>query len=235
MSNDDKSQRKAPLKLDTDHSSQKGAMDTYEELENAGKKGSVFQRLNNAFQEVLQTSRGSERPRETAIEQMDEPTLSADDLAIRRAKNISPQRMVVPEGVIISGSFSSGSETEIAGKVEGDVRVDGRLFLSPTALISGNVSAVSCKVDGLVEGKMECSQELELGRTGRLNADAMAGKRILAAGQIRGNVLTGGVLRLAATARVEGDIQARQFVMEEGAVFNGKCTMISVGQRSDKQ
>lgn len=68
MSNDDKSQRKSPLKLDTDQSSQKGAMDTYEELESAGKKGSVFQRLNNAFQEALQTSRGTDRPRETAIE-----------------------------------------------------------------------------------------------------------------------------------------------------------------------
>ena len=209
-------------------------MDTYEELENAGKKGSVFRRLNNAFQEALQTSRGTDRPREAGMDLTEDMNLSADDLAIRRAKNISPQRMVVPEGVIISGSMSSGSETEIAGKVEGDVRVDGRLFLGPTALISGNVRAVSCKVDGLVEGRMECSQELELGRTGRLNADAMAGKRIQAAGQIRGNVLTGGVLRLASTARVEGDIQARQFVMEEGAVFNGKCTMISVGQRSDK-
>ena len=233
MNKDDKIPRKPPLKLDMDAAAKPGRLDTFDELERAGKKGTIFQRFNAAFQEKLQTSRGSERTHESVPELLEDSKLSADDLAIRRAKNVGPQRMVVPEGVIISGSMSSGAETEISGRVEGDVLVEGRLFLGPTALISGNVRAVSCKVDGLVEGRMECSQEIELGRTGRLNADAIAGKKISAAGQIKGNVITGGVLRLAATGRIEGDIQVRQLVMEEGATFNGKCTMSLPGQRSE--
>ena len=142
--------------------------------------------------------------------------------------------MIVPEGVIIGGPMTSGAETEIGGRVDGDVTVDGRLFIGSTALISGNVRAVSCRVEGLVEGKVECSQELELGSTGRLNADVVSGKRVTLAGQVYGNVSTGGMLRLVSTGRIEGNIHARQLVIEEGAVFNGVCVMRTPAQRSEK-
>lgn len=199
--------------------------DAYEELEKAGKKGSLFGKMNAAFHEVLQSSRGTERRREPAVEAGETPEVTADDLAIRRAKTVSAQRMVVPEGVIIDGSMTSGSETEIWGRVDGDVTVDGRLHLGSSALVSGNVRATYCTVEGLVEGKVECSQELELGRTGRLNADVLAGKRLALAGQVFGNITSSGHVRLGSSAKVTGDIRARRLVIEEGAVFNGNCAM----------
>ena len=205
----------------------------------ASKKGSFFQR----FQDMLETNRGTEREAEPASHIPETASAAADDLALRRAKAappagspaVSSRRMIIPEGVVISGSVSSGAETEISGRVDGDVTVEGRLYLGPTALISGNVRATACKVEGLVEGKMECSQEIELGRTGRLNADAMAGKKATVAGQVFGNVATGGMLHLVATGRIEGNVQTRQLVMEEGSVFNGRCGMRAPApQRSDK-
>jgi cytoskeletal protein CcmA (bactofilin family) len=159
--------------------------------------------------------------------------VSADDLAIRRARTVKLQRMVVPEGVIIEGSLTSGSETDISGRIEGDVNVEGRLHLGPSALVTGNVRATSCLVEGLVEGKVECAQELELGRTGRLNADAMGGKEVTLAGQVFGSVMTGGVARLRATAKISGNIRARRIVIEDGAVFNGTCTMRAPAQRAE--
>ena len=133
---------------------------------------------------MLQTSRGSERMQPPELDVSDAGLASADDIAIRRAKNVTPKRMVVPEGVIIGGAMTSGSETEICGRVDGDVVVDGKLYLGQTALISGNVRATSCRVEGLVEGKLECSQEVDVGKTGRLNADALAGKRTVIAGSV---------------------------------------------------
>jgi len=223
-----------PLNLDADHPSEAGAPHTFEEMSKASQKASLFHRLGSSFSEMLQTSRGSERPPEPATEAPNNIPVSADDLAIRRAKAVGPKRMIVPEGVIIGGPMTSGAETEIGGRVDGDVTVDGRLFLGSTALISGNVRAVSCRVEGLVEGKVECSQELELGPTGRLNADVVSGKRVTLAGQVYGNVSTGGMLRLVSTGRIEGNIHARQLVIEEGAVFNGVCVMRTPAQRSEK-
>ncbi|MBI5094803.1 MAG: polymer-forming cytoskeletal protein [Candidatus Hydrogenedentes bacterium] len=211
-----------------------GGGDTFEDLERASKKGTIFGRFNAAFHDVLQTSRGPNRMREPAVEAGDSPHVTADDLAIRRAKTVTSKRMVVPEGAIINGSMMSGSESEIGGRIEGDVTVDGRLLLGSSALVTGNVRATSCKVEGLVEGKMECTQELELSATGRLNADAIAGKKMVLCGQVFGNVSTGGMLHIMASAKVTGDIRARQIIIEEGAVFNGRCLMRPPAQRSEK-
>ncbi len=161
--------------------------------------------------------------------------MTADDLAIRRARNVKLQRMVVPEGVIIEGNLTSGSETEIAGKIDGNVTVDGRLYLAPSALISGNVRATTCRVDGMVEGKVDCTQDLELGKSGRLSADAMGGKEVTLAGQVFGDISSGGIARMLASAKVNGNIRARRIVIEEGALFNGTCTMRTPAQRGEKQ
>lgn len=209
--------------------------DTYEEMAEASKGGGLFGRVNQAFQDVLQNSRGSNPQRAPVQEAGDDPTVTADDLAIRRAKNVKPKRMIVPEGVIINGSMTSGSETEISGRIEGDVTVDGRLYLGASALVTGNVRASSCRVEGLVEGRMECSQDLELGQTGRLNADALAGKRMVLAGQVFGDIATSGSIRLVATAKVTGNIRSRRILIEEGAMFNGRCSMRSPAQRGEGQ
>jgi cytoskeletal protein CcmA (bactofilin family) len=208
--------------------------DTFEEMEQA-RKGTFLGRINQTFQDVLVTSRGTGRERAPAVEAGEDPAVTADDLAIRRARTVKLQRMVVPEGVIIDGSMTSGSETEIAGRIEGDVTVEGRLLLEGSALISGNVRATACKVEGLVEGKMECSEELELGQSGRLNADVVVGKRLILSGQVFGNISCGGSVRLTSTARVSGDIRARALVMELGAVFNGFCRMRAPVQRTENR
>lgn len=209
------------------------APDTYEALEKAGKKDSILGRWLHTIDDKLTTNRGPARVRSAAEEAGESPNVTADDLAIRRAKTVKPVRMVVPEGVIIEGNMTSGSETEISGRIEGNVTVEGRLYLGASALITGNVRATSCVVEGLVEGKVECSEDLELGRTGRLNADAMAGKEMNLGGQVFGNISTGGVARLRSTARLTGNIRTRRIVIDEGALFNGTCTMRTPSQRAD--
>lgn len=209
------------------------APDTYEALEKASKRDSIFGRWLHSIDDKLTTNRGPARVRSAAEEAGENPGVTADDLAIRRAKNVKPQRMVVPEGVIIEGNMTSGSETEISGRIEGDVTVDGRLYLGASALVTGNVRATSCSIEGLVEGKVECSEDLDLGRTGRLNADAMAGKEMNLGGQVFGNISTAGVARLRSTARLTGNIRSRRVVIDEGAVFNGTCTMRTPSQRAE--
>lgn len=210
--------------------------DTYEELaDETGKRGGLFGRMNQKFQDALQDSRGTSRRPDVRQEGAGNPYVTADDIALRRARNTTPQRMIIPDGVIIDGSLTSGSETEIAGRIDGDVTVDGVLTLGPTALISGNVRTRRCQVDGMVDGRMECSEELSLGENGRLNADCVAGKRISVAGQIFGNIQCSGILHILATAQVDGNIKARRLIIEEGAVVNGSCTMRAPSERQGEK
>jgi cytoskeletal protein CcmA (bactofilin family) len=206
----------------------------FEDLGKAQKKG-FLGRFTTRLDDALETSRGSEQQRNVVEETVDAPHATADDLAMRRAKTVSPKKMIIPEGVIIEGSLVGGSETEIGGRVDGNITVDGRLYLGKSALVSGNVSAGSCRVEGLVEGKVDCTDELELTKTGRLNADVMAGKKATVAGQVYGNVTTPGVVRLLSGCRVEGNVRARSLVLDEGAMLYGECSMRPPTQRSPEK
>lgn len=206
--------------------------DSYEALQAAGQQSSgLLGRVGGRFQDALQTSRGGNRTPSARDEGGNNPNVSADDLALRRARNVSTQRMIIPEGVIIDGSLNSGSETDINGRIDGNVTVEGYLNLGPAALVSGNVRAQRCTVEGCVDGKMECSDEIILGRNGRLNADCIAGKQISVAGQIFGDIQCSGLLRIEASAQVTGNIMARKIIMEEGAMLNGTCAMRPAAER----
>src|SRR6056297_839464 len=86
-------------------------------IEQAANKG-LFGRLNTRFNDALQSGRGAEGQRDAVQETAHGPETTADDLAIRRARNVSAQKMVIPEGVIIEGHLTGGSDTEISGRVE---------------------------------------------------------------------------------------------------------------------
>jgi cytoskeletal protein CcmA (bactofilin family) len=129
--------------------------------------------------------------------------------------------------------MNGGAESEIGGRIEGDLNVDGALFLLKTAVVTGNVRAGSCQMDGLVEGGVEVSNDLAIGKTGRLNANVVAGRNVDIAGQVHGNVSTPGRLKLAAGSVVNGDVHVRVLNMEEGAALNGVCTMRAPEPKSD--
>lgn len=206
-----------------------------DDADHDARRSGLFGRWRQGITGAIEEGRAPNRERELVLESTAPPPAGAgaDDLALRRAKAAKPQRTIVPEGVSINGSMVSNTETEISGRVDGDLTVENRLYLGSTAHVTGNVRAMSCRVDGRVEGKMECSHELELGETGKLNCDALAGKKLTVAGHVLGNVSCGGMLRLVRTAEVAGDIRTRRIVVEEGAMFNGHCIMRPPTQKED--
>lgn len=198
------------------------------------KKSSLFSRFNTRVQDAIEEGRGEEAVRQAVTETPKSPVITADDIAIRRGKTPSSQQMIVPEGVVIDGTLTSASDTQIAGRVNGDLAVEARLTLEPTAVVTGKVHATSCSLRGKVEGNIECTHELVIGESGRLNADAISAKDMTIAGNVKGNLNCGGILRLMNTARLKGNIRARSIVINEGAVFNGTCTMAKPKQNSTK-
>jgi cytoskeletal protein CcmA (bactofilin family) len=193
----------------------------------AGRKG-LFGGWNSWLNDAIQTGRAPERKLQLPAQPSETPApapSSAESSAQKNRPVAGPGKMVIPEGVSIKGSLTGGPDTEISGHIDGDVNVEGRLLLGATGRVSGKIHAGSCRVDGLVEGPVECLEEVEVGKSGRLSAGVSAGKRISVAGQIQGTIMTSGQLRLVAGAAVSGDIQARNLVIEEGATFNGQCAM----------
>lgn len=193
------------------------------------KRGSLLGRFNAKLQDAVEQGR-SEDP--SGMSQKDlarEAAVPADDMAIRQGQSMVTQRMILPQGVVIEGTLSSGSDAQVSGHVKGDVNVTARLALEESSVVSGKVHATSCSIRGRVEGDVESEQDLIVGEGGVINADAIAGKDMTLSGTINGNIRCGGKLRITTTAKLNGNIRARTIVLEDGAQFNGTCSMTKPG------
>lgn len=104
---------------------------------------------------------------------------------------------------------------------------DGKLtsIVGKDAVVGGNFSTPgSARIDGVVEGSARVAGSLIVGSTGRIEGDVEADS-IIIGGEINGDVTVQGKAELTATARVIGDIRTSLIVIDEKAVFQGKCDM----------
>ena len=191
-------------------------------------------RFKDKIQDAVNQGRGDKRPGERPAGEGATMATTADDRAVREAQTFNTERMVVPDGVVIEGAMTSGSETEIAGRIEGAVTVENRLIIAQGGVVTGEVHATVCRVDGVIEGVLECTQNVDIGNGARLNSGVVSGKDMSIGGQVEGNVNCAGLLRLGDTAMVKGNIRARSLVIEEGAVINGVCSMLKPKQAPQK-
>ena len=93
------------------------------------------------------------------------------------------------------------------------------------ACVNGDLTAeASARIDGMVEGDVTISGDLIIGATGRVNGDIEAQSAVIG-GEIIGDVSAEKKVELTATARVLGDIFTKAIIIDEHAVFQGKCDM----------
>lgn len=74
----------------------------------------------------------------------------------------SKKSFYIPEGMTVTGTFTTDVPGQIAGAVNGDVCVNGRLVILKSAVIIGNVKAQELEVWGRVIGYIQCSGKLFL-------------------------------------------------------------------------
>ena len=96
------------------------------------------------------------------------------------------------------------------------------------AAIQGVVSAKgSLRVDGRVDGSVVDGRTLVVGAGGRVEGDVSA-EAVVVGGEVRGNINASVQLEILSTGRVHGDIRTPRLMVEEGAIFNGRCEMGAV-------
>ena len=98
-------------------------------------------------------------------------------------------------------------------------------FISEGTQITGEMKVEhDRRVEGSVKGAVSVGGMLVLGPTGRIEGDVGARSATLA-GHITGNVQTVEKLVLEGKTVLLGDIQTRELVIQEGAIFQGRCAM----------
>lgn len=100
--------------------------------------------------------------------------------------------------------------------------------LDVDAAMQGTLSfkdPVNLRINGKFEGNLEVRGNLTIGSGAQVNADIL-GDNIIIGGKVRGRITAKERLTLLPTAMVEGDIYPARLNVAEGAVFEGKCSML---------
>lgn len=82
----------------------------------------------------------------------------------------------------------------------------------------------SARIDGKVNGSVTVEGTLIIGSSGYITGNVVA-KDIAIGGEILGDIIVSGKTELTATAKVLGDVTTSVIVIDENAIFQGKCDM----------
>ena len=91
-------------------------------------------------------------------------------------------------------------------------------------------SGGSVRVDGSITGNVNVSGTLIVGAAGVIRGDITA-QSVIVGGQIEGNLQISERTELTSSARLVGDIYTKILVIDENAVFQGRCEMNNDGGR----
>lgn len=82
----------------------------------------------------------------------------------------------------------------------------------------------SARIDGCVDGDVTVGGTLIVGATGVISGNVTA-EAVVIGGEVSGNISAPQKAELTGTAKVLGDISTSVIVIDENAVFQGKCNM----------
>lgn len=87
--------------------------------------------------------------------------------------NVSSVNMV-SEGTEIIGTLKTKSDIRIAGSVDGEAKVDGKIIVASSGHIDGNVNSKDADIAGRVEGEVHVSSKLTLRQSAVVEGDLYA-------------------------------------------------------------
>ena len=102
-------------------------------------------------------------------------------------------------------------------------------IIGPDAVFKGELKfEKGVKHLGQFDGQIETKGHLMIAEGARLTGEVRAGS-VDVQGVVKGNLNATEKVRLAATARLEGDLETARLEVAEGAVFVGRCVVGSNG------
>jgi cytoskeletal protein CcmA (bactofilin family) len=88
------------------------------------------------------------------------------------------------------------------------------------------------RIDGCFEGDIIANGDIIVGESGSVKGNVSA-VNIFICGVVNGNIGASGQLRLAETSKLYGDVEVATFVIDEGAIFEGKTKMGSTKKKEE--
>jgi len=108
-------------------------------------------------------------------------------------------------------------------------------LIGSNSVFTGNIeSEGSIRVDGKLVGDITVTGDVYIGEQAVVKGNIEA-SNVNLAGTIEGNMTVKGLLKVLSTAKLFGDIMVKSFVVDEGALFQGKCSMMNTAETAESE
>jgi cytoskeletal protein CcmA (bactofilin family) len=122
-----------------------------------------------------------------------------------------------------------------ASRANAPASADGRAYLDRGSKISGKISFEGpARIDGEVDGEINAKDSLTIGESAVITAHIRAAS-VSVAGKVSGDIVATQRIEIRPSAKVSGNITAPVLSVQEGAMFEGHCSMQPEGMREDRK
>ena len=112
---------------------------------------------------------------------------------------------------------------------------EGRACLDRGSKITGKVSFEGpARIDGEVDGEISAKDNLMISESAVVTAQIRAAS-VSVAGKVSGDIIATQRIEIRANAKMSGNLTAPILVVQEGALFEGHCSMQPEGVREDRK
>ena len=150
-------------------------------------------------------------------------------------KNPKIQPGTAPQTSSISPAPSSSYSPSTPPRSVAPAPAEGRAYLDRGSKISGKISFEGpARIDGEVDGEINGKDSVTIGESAVITAHIRAAS-VSVAGKVSGDISATQRIEIRPSAKVSGNITAPVLSVQEGALFEGHCSMQPEGIRDDRK
>jgi cytoskeletal protein CcmA (bactofilin family) len=113
-----------------------------------------------------------------------------------------------PEPPVAADLPAASAHLDRGTKITGQLRFDG-----------------PAQIDGHVDGEID-AKEITIGESAVVSAQVRA-ESVVVCGAVKGEITASQRIEIRSTAKVTGNVSAPKLIVQEGAMFEGQCSMTS--------
>jgi cytoskeletal protein CcmA (bactofilin family) len=122
-----------------------------------------------------------------------------------------------------------------APRANGSAQADTRALLDRGSKVTGKIVFEGpARIDGEVDGELSGKDLLVIGEYAIIVAQIRAAS-VTVAGKVNGDIVASQRIELRPTAKVQGNLSAPMLVIQEGAQFEGHCSMKAETSREERK
>lgn len=94
-----------------------------------------------------------------------------ENTTVTASKNQTPSLTMISEGTKINGTINTENDIRIAGKTDGELITKGKLIVTSTGIVEGDIQVKDADIAGKIDGELRVSNKLTLRQSAIVEGD----------------------------------------------------------------